>query len=145
MNMIKWILLLYFSTLISACGNDDNNEQNGGSVILQQDFVSFLDSHGKNIEDYSFIMVLPNVGCDGCITNGEKFFIENVKENSDHLYIFTTIKDLKIFKQSHLWAYSMEENVIIDVDNTLYQIGFYSYTPCLIELTGDEFLTIKGM
>lgn len=144
--MLRKILFSLITVVFFGCGTSriNDSDQVGGSVVLEVDFRAFLQENGLDAKDYSSILVIPSVGCGGCITQGEQYFFENA-DAMDKLFIFTMIQDLKLFKQSHIWAYSSQGNVLIDEGNMMRRIGFYAEMPCFVEYTGDAKLNISTM
>ena len=83
---------------------------------VKKGFDNYLDTAAVR---YQYIMLIPNSGCTGCISDAEYFF----KEYNDHeeiLFIFTRViskKDLRIrLGKDNL----QRKNVLIDNDNKFY-------------------------
>ena len=53
-------------------------------------------SFAQNYTKLTMPIIIPNSGCTGCISNADRFFIDNV-ERSDIFFVFT-----KIFSQRDL-------------------------------------------
>lgn len=77
--------------------------------------VSLLYANNINVEDYSFIAIIPEIGCNGCISEAEHFFKENLKK--DILFIFTKIQSKKEM-ELRLGKLLNRKNVIIDLEQT---------------------------
>lgn len=80
-------------------------------------------------KQYDWIVVLPGVGCHGCIQEGE-CFMKNNCSNAKILFILTNISSLKIFQQKTGINISKYPNIYID--NGIY--------PCIIQMKDGEFL-----
>lgn len=121
---------IYISTivvlsLLVACNNKSQNKER-----------FFLDNCIKQInvsDKYQWIVILPGIGCHGCIQDGEYFMKKNVG-NDNILFILTKISSLKILQQKlgfHLNEYS---NIYIDKDNIFDIPTENSIYPCVIKL-----------
>lgn len=135
---------LFAFLLLSACGLSVDKRPEA-ATLAQSDFALLLDHHGRSsIDLFSTMVVIPNVGCGGCITRGEGYFVEHVGD-PNYLFIFTMIPDIKLFKQSYIWQYAEQANVIIDSGNMMPAMGFYSDRPCFIEPSDGLRLAITPM
>ncbi|EOR95314.1 hypothetical protein ADIARSV_1509 [Arcticibacter svalbardensis MN12-7] len=84
-------------------------------------------------ENYRWIVVLPGLGCHGCIQEGEAFMRDHIKDN-DILFVLTKISSLKILQQKIGMKITEQANVYIDkkdifsisTDNGIY--------PCIIKM-----------
>lgn len=121
---------IFFFCLLVSCTQKDNNGYQ--SLIKSNDFEAFLHANAVKKSHFKEIIIIPNVGCSGCISDAEKDFIKQYK-NQDRLYIFTSINDFKLFKISLPNAALSSKNVIIDIDSKLVEIGFNSIYPSKLE------------
>lgn len=112
---IKIFLLYITPLLITSCEYKDY-----GKKIYDTAKVEF----GEEISDYNKIIVIPGSGCTGCISNAEKFFLEN-HVNTDIKFIFTHYYSLKnmILRLGGV-DNVLRPNVFID-DNDLFYIQDY--------------------
>lgn len=78
-----YFLLLFF--FVSSCRME---EEKYTAKVLQN-----LGKDSIDVELYTHIVIIPNVGCSGCISEAEHFFQEN--EEAPILFIFTKIRSLK--------------------------------------------------
>lgn len=86
--------------------------------------------------------LIPSVGCTGCISEAQLFFYSN-RRASDHLFIFTGIDDLKMFKREIPDSLHQGDNIIIDKDNDLMSSGFSSIYPSYININNNTNLTLE--
>lgn len=121
---------IFFFCLLVSCRQDDNNGYQ--TLIRGDDFEAFLQANAVKTNSFKEIIIIPNVGCSSCISDAEKDFIKQYK-NQDRLYIFTSISDFKLFKISLPNAALSSKNVIIDIDSKLVEIGFNSIYPSKLE------------
>ena len=135
-SLLAVILLL----LVVSCVGDNNQiqdqQEEAALVIRKSDFLDYLGKQSKEANDYDKIIVIPAVGCTGCISAAESFYLAN-HYNKRLLFIFTIISDVKMFKQDFP---SVEEgdNVIFDDKDELYYMGFYSQFPYEFNVTEDD-------
>lgn len=84
---------------------------------------------------YDQLVLIPNEGCTGCISDASTYFIKNLNENHKTLIIYTKINDLKVFKLRFPEYFLKLKNVIIDSTNFLSNDR---------ELVYPEFYTLKS-
>lgn len=73
--------------------------------------VGKLKEKNINLTNYSHIVVIPELGCGGCISEAENFFRENREQNI--LFIFTKISSMKEIRL-RLGRMIDQKNVLID-------------------------------
>lgn len=73
--------------------------------------VKTLEEKKVNLTNYSHIVVIPELGCGGCISEAENFFRENKEQNI--LFIFTKISSMKEIRL-RLGKMIEQKNVLID-------------------------------
>ena len=106
-------------------------DKNGTKVEIKhlKTAIEYLD-----IDDsINWIVILPELGCTGCIREAEMFMKENI-ENKEIMFVLTKISSLKILQQKininihdYQNIYIDRENVFnIPTDNTIY--------PCIVKL-----------
>ncbi len=62
------------------------------------------------------IYLIPNSGCNSCISNVEKFALDNVS-NDYYIFVFTRIASFKLFKNRFEKSFFERKNVILDTAN----------------------------
>ena len=86
-----YILLIVFNIIpvfISCKKSEKEIETEHLSKAIEQAWVD---------SDYRWIVVLPGMGCHGCIQEGEAFMRENI-ENKNILFVLTNTSSLKILQ-----------------------------------------------
>lgn len=73
--------------------------------------VEKLEKKNIDLTHYSHIVVIPELGCGGCISEAENFFRENVGQNI--FFIFTKISSMKEIRL-RLGEMINQKNVLID-------------------------------
>lgn len=139
---MKNILLIITLLITLSCNKSNNNELNNNSIILKKDLIHFLKTEKYSYKIFDKIIVIPGSGCTGCISDAEKKFSENYKNNKT-LYIFTAIGDLKLFKLSFPNDAFSFKNVIIDSNNVMFDYGFKSTYPSELEINRGLEIEIK--
>lgn len=107
---------------------------------VKKSFENYLDSATYS---YQYIMLIPNSGCTGCISEAEYFFKE-YKDNDKILFIFTHViskKDLRIrMGKENL----QRKNVLIDNDNQFYFEEFQeSIYPIVAVIKNKKVVALK--
>jgi len=87
--------------------------------ISHKDLVKALKILDPAFHRKSFYVIIPNQGCDGCITFMEDFVIKNYKVNKNIAFIFTRINSKKLLKLKIGRQALESENVFLDMDNTI--------------------------
>lgn len=120
-----FIFLLY----LTACGNSTEEiEKNHLSKSIAQIEVG---------DQYKWLVILPGVGCHGCIQDAEYFMKKNVA-NKKILFVLTNVSSLKILQQKTEIRIDEHSNIFIDqeglfripTDNAIY--------PCVVELNNGS-------
>lgn len=90
---IKYLIFIYFIVFIISSCSERNNEMK--SIIKE-----FHDRKIKFSENTKYLIILPEVGCGGCISEGTDFIKKNIERfncNNDELRAaFTSIKSKKL-------------------------------------------------
>ena len=131
------ILLILLFVAISCKQNKNNEFEN---KINRLSFENFLNDHNLKMESFKKIVIIPNAGCDGCISEAEQKFVDRY-ESLDTLYVFTRIADLKIFRNTLPKNALMSKNVLIDTNGLINSYGFHSMYPSFIEDVSEKTLT----
>lgn len=136
--MYKKIFLFLFLIAFTSCGyNRAPQNLDDSTKLSAATFISFLERKGVTFDKAKNILVIPGVGCTGCISEAQYFFYEN-KDSKDHIFIFTGINDLKMFKLEVPDSLHAATNVIVDKDNELMDLGYNSIYPGYIRINDDK-------
>ncbi|GMQ28181.1 hypothetical protein Aconfl_08240 [Algoriphagus confluentis] len=101
-SFLKFILLLSSLLCSLACSNV-NKPQNEIKKI-----ISNCESCPKN---FKFVMLIPSLGCVGCISDAEEFLKENIN-NSDYLFVLEEVQSKKMLKIRLGFDFERSERVI---------------------------------
>lgn len=125
-----FILLCFFLLLVSCnskiCGDDY-------SKSLNHFLVS--NSQKKKIKN---VVVIPNEGCGGCISDATLFFKENnMLYKNNTIIIFTGVYDIKQLRISIGSSFLNKKNVFMDKDNIFMNTNVSSIYPQVLKLNQD--------
>jgi len=100
----------------------------------------FYDLFDSSNFDYKYLIIIPNSGCSGCITNAETFFIEN-KERTDVFFVFTRVQSRRELQLRVGEENLNRSNVYIDSNNRLYFKEFEdSVYPVIFSFQDNEII-----
>lgn len=121
-HLIPILIVILFS-----CSHNDNTSKS--SNFSYKKFSHWIENQDKKLKDS--IIIIPDVGCTGCISSAQKYFHKNI-DNENNLFVFTKISDLKMFKEvvnEGLWS---RNNILIDSTDLVINYGIDSIYPLLI-------------
>jgi hypothetical protein len=136
--MKQYFIFTFFIGFIMLCPSCEKN-----------DYSSFLKMKSKEkfsheIEQLKAIVILPNQGCSGCITEVESFLINNVNKYDNVRFILTKIVSYKILRQKLDNSIYYADNVYIDSTNffstNLYKEVIY---PAILHIENGEIAEVK--
>lgn len=109
-TLIGLLSLFYITTLVSC-------------DLTQKGYVNRLYNTTmekvSNICEFSTIIVIPETGCSGCISEAGRFFKGNY-HNNKILFVFTNFYSEKALKLKFGADLFGSENICIDSDNAFY-------------------------
>lgn len=125
-NIKKYLFftLMFGFLLVNSCNVQKNKEVN-----YLDEWVDELDM-GSNIE---WIVVLPGLGCHGCIIEGEAFMKEYV-ENEEILFVLTKAESIKLLQNKLDLKLGDYNNIMIDRDNKFSIPSDNIIYPCIIKV-----------
>ena len=133
MNLHKDFYLLTFvlglTILNLTCKNEVNEREN--------EYINSITESFSISSEVKWLIILPGMGCNGCIQEGEAFMKEFI-DNNEILFILTNVSSLKILQhktgiqiKEHPNIYIDKENkIVIPTDNKIY--------PCIIHLEENK-------
>lgn len=86
-------------------------------------------------QQYEWVILLPGMGCHGCIQEAE-FFMKKHISNEKILFVLTNIESLKILQQKTGVEIKSHPNVYIDWNNQFKLPTDHSIYPCVIQNKG---------
>jgi hypothetical protein len=115
----------------------------------KNDYASFLKVKSKEkfsheIKQLKAIIILPNQGCDGCITEVEHFLINSFDKCDNSIFILTKIVSHKILRQKLGDSIYYAANVYVDSTNffsaTSYKEVIY---PAILYIKKGDIVDVK--
>lgn len=107
-----------------------------------QNVIQVLDSK-KVSNQAKAILVIPNVGCIGCINNAEDFIVKNINKTENLVVIFTNFQYKKILKMKLGNAIYYHSNILLDDKNEVYRQGLFSQYPVIYYLRSNQIIDIQ--
>lgn len=126
---MKKIIMLFIPVLFISCKED---------VKKTERF--FLNKAVESIEienNYQWLVIIPGVGCHGCIQEGEYFMKKNI-EKSNVLYVLTGFSSLKIFQQKTKIQIREHNNIYLDYKGLFDVPTNNSIYPCVIKMNANK-------
>lgn len=120
------IIFSLFGLCLLSCKEDAAKQE---KAFLTHAIEKLPHVHGQ----YDWIVILPGLGCHGCIQDGEYFMQQNV-ENPKIFYVLTNLSSLKIFQQKTGITIKDHPNIYIDKENLFMVPTNNSIYPCVIQL-----------
>lgn len=122
-------ITLILSTMTTACKKSEKE-------IETESLTKAIDQ-AKVDSDFKWVVVLPGLGCHGCIQEAEVFMRDHIN-HPDILFVLTKISSLKILKQKT--GIKMEEhpNVYIDREDLFNIPTDNSIYPCIIRMENGK-------
>lgn len=129
MNLIITVLLLI---LVESCKKDNKK--------VEAEFFasSITKTHIK--DSVKWIVILPGLGCTGCIQEAELFMQENVG-NKEILFVLTKIESLKILQKKINITIKEHSNIYIDRERIFDIPTYNTIYPCIVQLEGGKIKT----
>lgn len=133
----QFLLIFLISSLLLSCSDNDTTDI---IKLYRERGISF----DTNIEN---CIILPEVGCSGCIAGGVFFILEhkdsfnpNQKKN---LVIFTAINSKKVLFRDLEIKSTNDLNCIIDTLNDYLPIGDKKIYPLILKINQGEIIQAK--
>lgn len=125
----------YLKILMVLCflfgGSCFNNKKNVSQDIEKENLLFAIES--IKIDEFQWIVILPGLGCHGCIQEAEIFMKEYI-ENEQILFVLTKVESIKILQQKIGFSIKDRDNVYIDRNNVFEIKSENGIYPCVIRL-----------
>ncbi|HJD10966.1 MAG TPA: hypothetical protein H9922_07430 [Candidatus Phocaeicola caecigallinarum] len=103
---ILYGLLIVVMSMMSSCRPE------GYLTMVQKELA---DVEGFDYKDYSFLVIIPDAGCTGCISEAVNFFLHN--QDDRIFFIFTNVFSMKDFRLRMGEGIQNKKNIYVDTDN----------------------------
>lgn len=144
MNRKKLIKFCFLALLIQNCSNSNNLTE------FERALLSFEFKETTELNRFK-VIVIPNEGCNGCISWATLEAKEKIDTEKNLHIIFTGVQDLKLFKNSIGLSFFDHNRVLIDTSNILMKPNLSSIYPRIIDIENnrvkfiDEFSDTKQL
>ena len=109
---------------------------------IEQNFLSAAISDLNNKNSYEWIVILPGLGCTGCIEEAELFMGEYLDIN-EILFVLTKTESLKILQRKINRRLKNYSNIHYDKQSELVVPTNNSIYPCILELKNNKIVSIE--
>ena len=135
-NIIAFILFILIFPF-SSCQKNDNKIE----IEILKNQINKLKSL-QALKDEEWIVILPGLGCGGCIQEGEAFMM-NYVGNKNILFVLTDITSLKILEQKIKTKIKEHSNIYIDSNNEFKIPTRNSIYPCIVQIKDNNLITYE--
>ncbi|MBQ5971211.1 MAG: hypothetical protein IJL45_02235 [Prevotella sp.] len=133
MKKIFHYTIICFFVLLLSCNSENSQEVHFLNDALLQE---------TSLDNYKWLVIIPEVGCNGCIQEGEYFLKQHVDKN-DICFVLTNIKSIKLLQQKIGVSLKNRPNVYIDRNNKFLLPTKNSVYPCVIKKNINRVKTIS--
>ncbi len=111
------------------------------SCTTNSSYEHFLESRlqkkfGITLKDYNAVLMMPSVGCSGCISDAEYFVVQHFDSIEHVKFIFTKLESKKILKHKIGDSIYFNKDVFIDTNNIfIYSGNDKSIYPAIVYLS----------
>lgn len=121
----KIIYVALLISVLSSCVKSDEKKE-----------LEFFSEEIQNLaleNTYDWIVILPSLGCKGCIQEAELFMQNNVN-NKKILFVLTKIESLKVLQKKIGFNIGEHTNILLDRMDKLVVPTDNSIYPCILKL-----------
>lgn len=133
MKKVRYIFILTALSLIIASCEKSKEE-------IEADYVDGFISNLDVNDGFKWVVVLPGLGCHGCIQTAEVFMQEHIG-NEDILFVLTQTKSIKLLESKIEVKLAGRSNIRIDRERSFDLPSENVIYPCIIDVKNGEFLT----
>lgn len=99
----------------------------------------------KDFFDVPILFIIPNGGCEGCITSAEAFVIDNIEQFTSFRVIFTGTKSQKALRLKIKEDIYNHSRVFIDKSNLFYSSDLLTMYPTIAYMEDGKVTKIDYM
>ena len=125
--------LVYFFLFLSGIYSR-KSEKDSKIEVLSKSVLHLIENKG---DCFNRVIVIPNAGCNGCITFAESFYKKNYKRE-DLFFVFTNIISLKLLKLKLNINITKQPNVFVDANNIFSQYNGAIYPVSILYNCEDQ-------
>ena len=120
-----WLYFFALLILIAGCQRNTGKRE----IVIYKKAIEQIKIDNK----YQWIVVLPGLGCHGCIQEAEVFMKNNIDEERI-LFVLTKISSLKILQQKMDVRFDERKNIFVDREDLFAINTKNSIYPCVIQV-----------
>ena len=133
MKKLSFYFLVLCTLLCSSCNKERQQEI---------DYINHVLSEHPELSDYNWLVIIPGVGCNGCIQEGEYFLKKHVSDKTIG-FVLTNISSLKILQQKTGLKLKEHNNIYADTDNAFIVQTHNSIYPCVVEIKDHHVASLE--
>jgi len=133
MRYLTIIIILLFLTF--AC-------RQSSEKIEKATLNNAIKEAGIDINNFQWLVVMPGLGCNGCIQEGEAFMKEFITDKRI-LFVLTNISSLKILQQKTGITINDHSNIFVDRNNLFDIPTSNRIYPCVAELKNGKVINLS--
>lgn len=123
------IIALIVGLLLQSCTKSN-------AEIEKEEIQLYVNNNSDKIIGYDYVVVLPGLGCHGCIQEAE-VFMQNYLANKHILFVLTKIESLKILQQKIGVKLSDYNNILLDENQEFNISTSNTIYPCIVKLDNE--------
>ncbi len=109
-----------------------------GEAKQDQEKIKFILEALEIKKEVKWVILLPGLGCDGCIKEGE-YFLKQYINNENMFLVLTNIKSLKILQHKLGIKLTNLSNVYADKENRYGLTTDNKIYPCIVHLNNGQY------
>ena len=113
------LILIIFP--VSSCKKRQSELKNLNKILLR--------NYGEKLKQKSFIIVIPQSGCPGCIDRAISFIKRNIENNTFYFVVLTNVTDKKYFTYLIGPNLVLNENFMFDESNEIGRASHITIYP----------------
>lgn len=145
MKKLKPFSLLILLWLLSmGCNNTTKDKEEEFIKNKYAKTIQAFQSIDSLIIKNDIVVIIPNEGCGGCISNATSYLIANISDIKDKVaVVFTGIRDWKLFRLQVDNDFLNLESVYIDEQNYFLDSDLSSVYPQMVYLKNKQVTSIQ--
>lgn len=100
---------------------------------LEEEYITLVVNETPKEPSVKWVVILPGMGCHGCIQEGEVFMRDHVS-NQDIAFVLTKIESVKILQQKIEVELNAHQNIRVDPKEPTANIIY----PCIVRLENGK-------
>lgn len=124
------ITLVVLSLFLQSCTKSN-------AEIEKEEIQLFINNNSDKIKGYDYMVVLPGLGCHGCIQEAE-VFMQNYINNQKIVFVLTKIESLKILQQKIGIKLSEHKNILLDQNQNFNISTPNTIYPCIARVDNES-------